>query len=172
LNSALGGPGSGRAGRSGRDHEPGARRWWPILAPLAALAAGVSLLSPAGRHDWALALFRQPTRYSVLSFNHAAALPATAAIGEPIAVSFTVGNEEGHAADYRYVISAAGGRSSRILGQSARTVAAGATWTVTTAIRPACGTARCRIEVSLPGYPETIDFLLALRAPGSGRHAP
>jgi hypothetical protein len=172
LNSALGGPGSGRAGRSGRDHEPGARRWWPILAPLAALAAGVSLLSPAGRHDWALALFRQPTRYSVLSFNHAAALPATAAIGEPIAVSFTVGNEEGHAADYRYVISAAGGRSSRILGQSARTVAAGATWTVTTAIRPACGTARCRIEVSLPGYPETIDFLVALRAPGSGRHAP
>jgi len=172
LNSALGWPGSDRAGRSGRDHEPGARRWWPILAPLAVLAAGVSLLSPAGRHDWALTLFRQPTRYSVLSFNHAAALPATAARGEPIAVSFTVGNEEGHAADYRYVISAAGGRSSRILGQSARTVAAGATWTVTTAIRPACGTARCRIEVSLPGYPETIDFLVALRAPGSGRHAP
>src|SRR6202043_191051 len=128
--------------------------------------------SPAGRHEWALTLFRQPARYSVLAFNHAAALPAAAAIGEPIAVSFTVGNEEGHAADYRYVISAAGGRSSRILGESAKSVAAGATWTVTTAIRPACGTARCRIEVSLPGHPETIDFLVALKAPGADRHAP
>jgi hypothetical protein len=167
LNSALGWPGSDRAGRSGRDHEPGARRWWPVLTPLAVLAVGVSLLSPAGRHEWALTLFRQPTRYTVLSFNHAAALPATAAIGEPITVSFTVGNEEGRAADYRYVISAAGGRSSRVLGESARTVADGATWTVTTAVRPACGAARCRIEVSLPGHPETIDFLVAV-----DRHAP
>lgn len=172
MNSALGWPGSDRAGRSGRDHEPGARRWWPILTPLAVIAAGVSLLSPAGRHEWALMLFRQPARYTVLSFNHAAALPATAATGEPIAISFTVGNEEGHAARYRYVISAAGGPGSRILGGSARTVAAGATWTVTRAIRPACSTARCRIEVSLPGHPETIDFLIALKAPGAGRRAP
>jgi hypothetical protein len=172
LNSALGRPGSGSAGQSDRDRESGARRWWPILAPLAALAIGVSLLSPAGRHEWALSLFRQPTRYTVLSFDHAAALPATAATGEPITVSFTVGNEEGRVADYRYVISAAGGRSSRILGESARTVAAGAMWTVTTAIRPACGIARCRIEVALPGHPETIDFLVALKAPGADRHAP
>jgi hypothetical protein len=171
LNPALGGPGPGRAGPSGRDHEPGARRWWPVLAPLAVLAIGVSLLSPAGRHEWALALVRQPARYTVLSFSHPAALPAAATIGEPIMVSFTVGNEEGRAADYRYLISAAGGRRPRILGESARTVAAGATWTVTTAIRPACGTARCRIQVSLPGHPETIDFLVALKAPAADRHA-
>jgi hypothetical protein len=166
LNSALGPPGPTRAGQPSRNREPGARRWWPILAPLAVLAAGASLLSPTGRHQWALSLFRQPARYTVLSFSHAAALPATAVSGKPITVSFTVGNQEGQVEDYRYVLNATGGGSSRILSGSMRTVAAGTKWTVSTMVRPACRASRCRIEVSLPGHPETIDFLVALKAPG------
>jgi hypothetical protein len=141
------------------------RPWWPILAPLAVLVAGISLLSPAGRHQWALSLFRQPTRYTVLFFDHPADLPATAAAGHPIRVSFTVGNREGRAVGYRYVVRSAGGRRSRFVGEAARTVAAGASWTVSTAVRPACRTSPCRIQVSLPGHPETIDFLVAVRVP-------
>jgi hypothetical protein len=159
-------PDAKAAGQSYRGREPGARRWWPILIPLAVLAAGVSLLWPSGRHQWAVSLFRQPTHYTVLSFNDAAALPATAAIDKPITVSFTVGNHEGRAVDYRYILSTAGRERSRVLGQSAKTVAAGAAWTVSTAVRPACGAPRCRIEVSLPGHPETIDFLVVLRGRG------
>jgi hypothetical protein len=166
LNSALGRPGPAGVRQPSRGREPGARRWWPILAPLAVLAIGASLLSPTGRHQWALSLVRQPARYTVLSFNHAANLPATAVIGRPIRVSFTVGNHEGHREDYRYVLRSAGGGRSRILGGSARSVTAGMTWTVSTVVRPVCGTARCRIEVSLPGHRETIDFLVALKAPG------
>ncbi len=96
---------------------PGARRWWPILSPLAVVAAGASLLWPSGRHQWAVSLLRQPARYTVLSFSDAAALPAAAVIDKPITVSFTVGNHEGRAVDYRYILSAAGGERSRVLGE-------------------------------------------------------
>lgn len=147
--------------------EPQGRRWWPILTPLALLAIGASLLWPAGRHQWALSLFRQPARYTVLSFNHVSALPSMAHIDEPIIVSFMVGNHEGRAVDYRYVLSASGDGRSRILGKAERTVAAGATWLVSVTVRPRCGSSRCRIEVSLPGHPEEIDFLVTIKAPGA-----
>jgi hypothetical protein len=144
------------------------RPWWPILAPLAVLMAGLSLLSPAGRHQWALSLFRQPARYTVLFFDHPADLPATAGAGRPIRISFTVGNREERAVGYRYVVRAAGGRRSRIVGEASRTVAAGASWTVSTAVRPVCRTSPCRIQVSLPGHPETIDFLVTAKVPAAG----
>ena len=141
-----------------------ARRWWPAVTAIAVLAVGASLLSPAGRHQWALSLFRQPARYTVLSFNRAWALPAAAVAGQPIPVSFTIGNHQGHPVDYRYVLRASSGGRSQVIGASARTVAAGAAWIVSTAVRPACPSSPCRIEVSLPGHRETIDFLVRLAA--------
>jgi len=144
--------------------ETGRRRWWPALTALAIMAVGVSLVLPAGRHQWALSLFRQPTRYTALSFNQAQDLPATTIMGKAIRISFSVGNQEGHAVGYRYVLSASGGGSSLVLGESARTVAAGATWKVSAVVRPTCDGSPCRIEVTLPGHPEEIDFLVMLRA--------
>jgi hypothetical protein len=143
------------------------------VTALVLLAVGASLLSPYGRHQWALSLSRQPTPYTVLAFSRPTALPATAVVNEPVSMSFTVANHEGHAVDYRYVLSVfsagsrgvSGGRT-RILGSSARTVLDGATWTVSTAVRPTCGISKCRLEVSLPGYPETIDLLVTLTAAG------
>lgn len=163
MTAPLRRPAWKRTPRPGRDHETGARRWWPTLTAIAGLAVGASLLWPAGRHQWALSLFRQPTRYTVLSFNKAWALPTTAVIDEPITVSFTVGNREGRVVDYRYVLSASGGGSSRILEESTRTIDAGARWTVSRVVRPTCDTSPCRIEVSLPGHSETIDFLVTLK---------
>jgi hypothetical protein len=94
-------------------------------------------------------------------------LPTTVAINNPITVSFTVGNHEGRVMDFRYVISASSGRSSRILGESTRSIAAGASWIVTRTLRSRCRTSPCRIEVSLPGHPERIDFLVSLKTPGA-----
>ncbi len=168
MSAALRRPDSKRTSDAYYRPERGSRRWWPAIAALGALAVGASLLLPAGRHQWALSLFRQPTPYTVLSFNHPAALPVTAGTNKPITVSFTVGNHEGRLTDYRYVLSASGGRSPHILAESMRAIAAGATWTVTTTVRPRCGTSACRIEVSLPGHPETIGFLVSLTAPGAG----
>jgi hypothetical protein len=146
---------------------PQTRRWWPIVVTLVPLAVIISLLTPSGRHQWALSLFRQPTRYTALSFDNAAALPRTATIGQPIRVSFTVSNQEGQAEHYRYVLSDSDPGISNTLGRSSKVVAPGSTWRVSTVVRPTCAESPCRIEVSLPGHPETIDFILIL-TPGQG----
>jgi len=153
---------------TGRRPKSRASRWWLAATVLTAVAAGISLLTPVGRHQWALSLFRQPTPYTVLSFTKPTALPATAVRNRPLRFSFTVGNHEGRAEDYRYVLSASSGRGSRVLGISARTVTAGAAWTVSAAVRPACRASPCRIQVSLPGHRETIDFLVSLAGPERG----
>jgi hypothetical protein len=151
--------------------QPRMRRWWPTLTVLALLAIGATFLSPTGRHQWALSLFRQPTPYTVLSFTYPSALPSIAIVNEPIRISFTVVNREDREIDYRYVVSSNAGSDSRVLRVAARAVAAGAAWTVSTTIRPRCGASRCRVEVSLPGHPETIDFLINLKAAEGRRHA-
>jgi hypothetical protein len=151
---------------SSPDQEPVAWRWWVIVTLLAALAVAASLLFPTARHQWAVSLFRQPTYYTVLSFNQPQALPATAVIDQPIRISFTIGNHEGHLVGYRYVISASNGGIHHVLGQAKRTIGAGARWTVTRVVRPDCHRSPCRIAVSLPGHPEQIDFLVTMVAKG------
>jgi D-inositol-3-phosphate glycosyltransferase len=149
---------------------PGQARWrWRVLAGAAGLAVAISLLVPAGRHQWALSLLRQPTPYTVLFFNRAAVLQARVTAGQPVRFGFTVSNKEGRTMRYRYVIStrpAGSGCRPRLLAESARLVPAGSSWSVSVAVRPHCCNAPCRIQVSLPGHPETIDFLLAPAAQG------
>ena len=142
--------------------EPRTRRWWPFIVTLIALAVIISLLTPSGRHEWAVSLFRQPTRYTALSFNKAAALPRTAAVNQPIPVSFTISNQEGRTEHYRYVLSDSAAGYSHILGGSSKVVPPGATWRVSTVVRPTCTQSPCQVEVALPGYPETIDFIVML----------
>jgi len=139
------------------------RRRWPMAVAAVLIIIGATLLSPYGRHQWALSLIRQPTPYTVLSFNQAWALPSVVVPRQPIRISFTVGNHEDRAVDYRYVLSESSDRSSRILKESARKLAIGAAWTVSAVVRPACTDSPCHIEVSLPGHPEIIDFLVTLK---------
>ncbi len=151
--------------RTDQAEEPPTRRWWPVLLPLVLAVIAVSVYLPSGRHQWALSLVRQPTHYTILQFNQATNLPAQSVINQPVTVSFAIGNREGNAVNYRYVLTQSPSSSSKVsvLGQSARTVARGSTWTVSTTIRPSCQASPCRIQVSLPGHPEKIDFLVSLR---------
>ena len=161
-------PGTGAERTAPRDQqdEVKPRRWWPVVTPIAVVVIAVSLLLPAGRHQWALSLFRQPTPYTILAFNNPSTLPVTTRKNDPVEFGFRVGNQEGRSVRYRYVLSVMKNGHSRILGKSSKTVAAGATWTVAATIRPACGSTECRIEVSLPGHPETIYFILNSPAQG------
>jgi hypothetical protein len=147
-----------------RGTEREARRWWPIVTLLVAFLIGVSLLLPAVRHQWALSIVRQPSHYTALSFNKPWDLPSVARRGKPIPVSFTVGDQEGQSELYRYVLTESAGSFSKKISESRRMVPSGGTWTVTTVVRPTCRLSPCRIEVSLPGHPEAIDFLVTLRA--------
>lgn len=144
--------------------EPAPRRLWPIFVPLAVVAIAVSLLLPAGRHQWALSLIRQPTPYTALSFNRAWALPSSAVTNQLMPISFTVANEEGRAINYRYVVTESDYGVSKTLGGSSKIVDSGTTWTVSTVVRPSCAYSPCQIQVSLPGHPEKIDFLVNLTA--------
>lgn len=152
-----------RDARESRDGEPPTRRWWPVLLPLVLVIIAASVYLPSGRHQWALSLIRQPTPYTVLAFSKAANLPPRAVINQPVTVSFTIGNQEGQTENYRYVLTESPSRNTSVLGQSAQSVAAGSTWNVTTTVRPSCSSSPCRIQVSLPGHPEKIDFLVSLR---------
>jgi hypothetical protein len=140
------------------------RRWWPVVAPLALLAIAASLILPAGRHQWALSLFRQPTSYTSLSFDKPADLPTTAATGALLTFSFSVGNHEGRAVTYRYLISEGPSGKEAAVRQSTKIIASGATWTVSTSVPARCTGSPCRVQVSLPGHPEVIDFLVTLTA--------
>lgn len=143
------------------------RRFWPVLTPLALLAIGASLLTPVGRHQWALSLIRQPTNYTTLSFNEVSALPTTTVANEAMTVSFTIGNHEGAGLRYRYILTASDGKRLQTLGQSAKIVPSGSTWTVRTVVRPACVASPCRIRVSLPGHPEAIQFQVTVKLPST-----
>jgi hypothetical protein len=142
----------------------GERRWWPVAAPLALIAIAASLILPAGRHQWALSLFRQPTHYTSLSFDRAWALPSTAERGAPLAFSFSIVNHEGRSVTYRYLISEEPASGAQTVGQSTKTVAPGATWTISMTVPAVCTGSPCRVQVSLPGHPEDIDFLVYLTA--------
>jgi hypothetical protein len=136
------------------------------MAAFVVLVLAVTLLFPAGRHQWALSLIRQPAGFTALSFDVPSALPAYADRNQPITVSFTVSNQEGKATRYRYVLTESAAGQAQTLGQSSKTVAAGSQWNVSTVVRPTCAASPCQVEVSLPGHPETIDFLVYLQ-PGS-----
>jgi hypothetical protein len=134
------------------------RRWWPIASAVTAIAVAVSLLLPAGRHQWALSIFRQPARYTALAFKYAWLLPTTEPSHHKIPLFFTITNQEGRRLKYRYIIIQTIPRKR--LGHGDQTVQSGATWTVDTKVKPTC-TLVCKVEVILPGHPETIDFSLS-----------
>jgi hypothetical protein len=84
-------------------------------------------------------------------------------MNEPVVISFTIGNQEGRDTDYRYVINESAAGVAQKIGGSSSPVGDGKSWTVSTAIRPSCIASPCKIQVSLLGHPETIDFLVTLK---------
>ena len=150
----------------------GERRWWPVLGPVAAIALAVSLVLPASRHQWVLSVFRQPARYTALAFNDAWELPTTVDRGNLIPISFTIGNQEGQALNYRYVLSESDPVNlSQTLATDSRTLGPGRTWTVSVDVKLTCSLVPpCRIQVAVPGRPERIDFLVTVKPAVRKRH--
>ncbi len=144
--------------------EPRGLRWWLVIAPIAGVALAASLILPAGRHEWALSIFRQPTPYTALSFDRAWALPTVIATGKPLSVTFVINNQEGRTLLYRYVVTETSPGLSATLVQATTSIEAGRSSTVKVVIRPTCLASPCRIQVSLPGKPEKIDFLTTVGA--------
>jgi O-antigen/teichoic acid export membrane protein len=143
------------------------RRWWVVAVVTVALLIGASLLSPAGRHQWAISILRQSTHDTTLSFEQAARLPTTVTAGKSVHLLFTVSNNEGRRVDYSYVVTSANtdGSHTRVLEHSTVAVPNGRTQAVAVTAAPACKDSSCRLEISLPSQKETIDALIRVHRP-------
>jgi hypothetical protein len=140
-------------------------RWdfWLLGTGLLAIAlAAASYMSPWVRHEWALSVERQPTRYTQLGFTNAASLPATGVRGAGIPLSFIVTNNEGTQVSYRYVVASGSGTKLTALSSGTKVLAAGDSWAVGIVVVPKCAatSASCRVQVSLPEQAESIDFIV------------
>jgi hypothetical protein len=144
-----------------RDRTIKVRRWWPAVTALVVIGVAVSLLFPAARHQWSLSIFRQPPRYTSLSFDHPSSLPTKLTRNHAISFSFTIGNYEGRSLKYRYVIDASPVQKAPEAMTSMTMVAVGRTRTISVTMRPACDASPCQIGVTLPGHSVSIDFLIS-----------
>lgn len=139
--------------------EPPRWAWWSSGAGLVAVVLILaSMLSSSARHQMALSLFRQDASFTQLAFRDAAALPVTAVRGKPINISFIITNNEGKSVSYQYVVASGSDTKLQSLSSSRKTVASGATWNVAATVLPKCAANPCRVQVSLPGQDEAIDF--------------
>jgi len=145
------------------------RPWWPFVVGVLAVFLAVSLLTPAGRHQWAVSIFRQPTRYTTLSFRNAAGLPQDVNAGARVHLGFTVANHEGRRIVYAYLVTSTpnpvADNVPEVLRRASLNVPAGGHRTESVTLRAQCTSSPCRLQVSLPGHPETIDALLNVHPP-------
>jgi hypothetical protein len=156
------GDGNGAAQRGG------SRPWWPFVAVALVVLVGASLIFPAGRHQWAVSIIRQPTNYTALSFADAGHLPSTVTAGTPVRVSFSVANHESKLVRYPYVVTSANVGSDTtptVLERATVAVPSGGRRTTSTTVTPACTSSSCRITVSLPSHSESIDMLVHVNSP-------
>ena len=123
----------------------------------------MSVATPAGRHQWALSLFRQPAHYTALYFNHPLTLRREISRSAPVPLVFTIQNNEGTTIKYDYIVTSDDGVNHSVLYKASRKIASDSQFKVAITIHPKCILNPCRIQVALPGHPETIDFLLGIR---------
>ena len=140
-----------------RDH----RRWWPVLTAIFVVVIGLSLLIPWSRHQWVLSLVRQPTRYTALSFVHPTSLPYEAELNQTIRFSFSIANYEGHSVDYRYSVATSPTHEPQAPDVSHVRLSNDQRASIPISVPLACDASPCRIRVSLAGYTQSIDFLVA-----------
>ena len=139
------------------------RRRWTLVAAAAVILAGISVATPAGRHQWALSLIRQPTPYTVLTFENAGHLPTGVSSGGRLDLSFSVTNHEGRNVRYRYLVtSASSGQIPVVLQRGILSVPVGVRQTKSVSVVPTCQGSPCQVQVSLPGPAESIDVQVAL----------
>jgi hypothetical protein len=152
-----------------REEAPGPGRqrpWWPFVTAIVVGGVAVSVLIPAGRHQWALSILHQPTTFTALSFNHPGSLPTAAKDGHSVAFTFSIGNHEGHTVRYTYVVTSSPGGSAPITSTAA--VSDGRTRAIAVSLEPRCNGSPCRIQVALPSENQSIDFLVFVPKHSSG----
>jgi hypothetical protein len=124
------------------------------LAGLTAFAWG----SPAVRRQISLSVTRQPTPFTELYFTDHTNLPAFLSTSYTNAFAFTIGNHEGKALSYPYVVTAKSDNGVATLATGTVKVGSGRSVRVQVSFLAPEPATQYVITVQLSGHPELIHF--------------
>lgn len=134
--------------------------WQFAVAAVVMLIAIGSLLAicfpTQFKHQLDISVFRQPTPYTQLFFSDATTLPKKLEVGHPNKFSFTVINDQGHAATYRYTVTITGAKLQKVASQGSFTLRDSQSITRTVTVVPTVKKTQYLIKVALSG---TVDFI-------------
>jgi hypothetical protein len=131
-----------------------------------AVAAVLTLIGIAGllaiffpvqfNHQLDISVFRQPTPYTQLFFSDPTTLPKKLEVGHANKFSFTVVNDQGHPATYRYIVTITGAKLQKVASQGSFTLGDSQSITRTVAVVPTARKTQYLVKVMLSG---TVDFI-------------
>ena len=125
------------------------------ISGLTALAWG----SPAVRRQISLSVTRQPTPFTELYFTDHTNLPAFLSTSYTNEFAFTIGNHEGKALSYPYVVTAKSSHGTTALATGTVNVDAGRLVRVLVSFLAPEPATQYVITVQLSGHPELIHFV-------------
>ena len=136
--------------------------WQFVVAAVLVLIGIVGLLAiifPAQfKHQLDISVFRQPTPYTQLFFGDPTTLPKKLEVGHANKFSFTVINDQGHAATYRYVVTITGAKLQKVASQGSFTLGDSQSITRAVAVVPTARKTQYLVTVTLSGTADFIQF--------------
>ena len=139
------------------------RKYRVALVAIAVVLALVGLTafawrSPAVRRQISLSVTRQPTPFTELYFTDHTNLPAILSTSDSNQFAFTIGNHEGKALSYPYVVTAQSSHGTTTLATGTVDVDAGRSVPVPVSFLAPEATTQYVITVQLSGRPQLIHF--------------
>ena len=139
------------------------RKYRVALVAIAVVLALVGLTafawrSPAVRRQISLSVTRQPTPFTELYFTDHTNLPAILSTSDSNQFAFMIGNHEGKALSYPYVVTAKSSHGTTVLVTGRVNVGSGRSVRVPVSFLASEPATQYVITVQLSGHPELIHF--------------
>jgi hypothetical protein len=139
------------------------RRYRVVLGAIAAVVALAGLTafawqSPAVRKQITESVARQPTAYTELYFTDHTNLPSFLSTSYANDFAFTIGNHQGRALSYPYVVTAGSGQGTTLVASGKVQVDSGRLVSTSVSFLAPAPATQYVITVQLSGRPEMIHF--------------
>lgn len=136
---------------------------WSIAAATVLILIGIvgiwAICFPAQfRQQLDVSVFRQPTPYTQLFFSKPTALPQALELNQANRFSFTVINNQGRPATYRYTVTISDTKQQQVSGAGSFTIGDSQRITRTVAVVPTARQTRYLVKVALSGTTDFIQF--------------
>jgi hypothetical protein len=136
--------------------------WQFVVAAVLMLIGIVGLLAiifpTQFKHQLDISVFRQPTPYTQLFFSDPTTLSKKLEVGHANKFSFTVVNDQGHPATYRYIVTITGAKLQKVASQGSFALGDSQSITRTVEVVPIARKTQYLVKVTLSGTVEFIQF--------------